>query len=178
MALPYVSGNWTFSAETQPTSTTTKSITLPNVNWSADYSLSDKMPSPKEELKTDTAMYYSDTTGTGLQRAALFSVGRKTVRNIYEDTEIPASARLPQLAGKKALEQYSKIYRATNSVSGQEMEFPLKGNFFVNAPMWSAIPKEVLDDFIADFVAHILASAADPSAYLFLALKGDLDFRS
>lgn len=178
MALPKTVGNWTFSAENSPTSSSTKQITLDVPDWSTDYSVQTKPVFPNESIDTaDETLYYGDISNGAVLPTAQLALGKKSVRSIYGNSTIPTINRLPSQAGVRALENYVKTYKVVNSVSGDEMEFQCKATSSITVPSWATVPKEVLEDFLLEYCSFLLASASNPSEYLLSILRGDLDLR-
>lgn len=138
MALPYVSGNWTFSPLHVDSVASPKQISVTNVSVPDEFNTSVTQINKNQKIDLDQALFYADHTGDGLVSPGNMTLGRKAVRNIYSATEVSASEQLPQKGGVRGYVNWAMYFKVANSVSGAEYVVPVPLTFAATIPTWSA----------------------------------------
>lgn len=134
--MQYTIGDWTVSSLTTDTVTTTKNITVPDLDYKADYSIS--KDSPEEAILINT-------TGASLTSPESIRYANTKISNVYVGSEIPTIQQHPIKGGVRTLCELRTTLSATNSVSGLEVELPLKGWVCLQVPTVNLVTKQAVE---------------------------------
>lgn len=133
--MQYSTGNWTVSSLVTDSNTETKNVAVPNLSWS-DYART--QDEPNEAI-------VANTTGLGINPPETVRFAYSKVTNVYSKTNIDAASRAPVQSGVQVMTEIKLNLRATNTVSGQEIELPFTGRLVLVIPHYMAVTEEAVD---------------------------------
>lgn len=126
----YTIGNWTVASLTTDTISTAKSLSLTDLDYTSDYSVS--KDGTEEAILTNI-------TGASLVSPEALRFGKTPIVDVYSGTDIPSISRLPAKGGVRTLCEVKFNLQAVNSVSGQEVLLPFKGWICLQLPTASVV---------------------------------------
>jgi hypothetical protein len=150
-----------------------KNYSIPDIDWEAEFSASSK-PKNRKPVN-DQEEYFVDTTGSALTPAGNLLVARSKVGNVYTNSEVDVTQRLPQTGGHKLYVQLEQRYSAVNSVSGAEYIFPVSGSLAITVPDATVVTSSALVDFIGYIVSCLFAKGSTTPDLAADIIQGDLD---
>lgn len=131
----YTVGNWTVTSLTTDTITAAKTISIPDLDYSADFVKTEDEP---------TEGKIANTTGSDLSSPEVIRYAKTAVADVYNNTNIAVSERLPVRAGVRTLNEVTLVLTATNSVSGAEIRIPLRGWCCFQIPTASVVTPDAV----------------------------------
>lgn len=148
---PYTIGNWTVSDLVADTITTPKNISVPDLKYATDYTT---VLDGAEEAKI------ANTTGPDLLSHENIRFARSEVTNIYTGVNSDSAMVLPQKKGVQVMCELSSVYRAANSVSGNEYDLPCKGRIVLRFPASTCVTEELVTDLLVRTIASTFGTGA------------------
>lgn len=147
----YTIGSWTVSSLYHDSLQDSKSLDLPDLSYSTDFSKSVDEPS---EAKID------NVTSTELTSPEQIRYATSKVSNIYNDTSTPAVSKMPNAAGVQNLVEINEVYRAVNSATGQEVDLPCKGRIVLRFPNNSVVTQALIQDLLVRTISAAFATGS------------------
>lgn len=134
--LSYTAGNWTVVGLTTDTISTAKTLTIKDLDFVHDFV---KIQDTADEAKL------ANVTSSALGVAETIRFAKSDVKNVYTNTTVGASNQMPVKSGIRTLVEVSTLVQATNSVSGEEYQIPVRAWTCVQVPTASFISEKVLE---------------------------------
>lgn len=134
-ALSYTTGNWTVTDLTTDTVTTPKTLTISDLDFAHDFVKT-------EESATEAKL--ANITGSALGSPETIRFAKSDVKNVYSNTPISLSNQMPVKTGVRTLVEVNTFIQATNGVSGEEYQIPIRAWTCVQVPTASIISDTVL----------------------------------
>lgn len=78
------------------------------------------------------------------------------VRNVYSGTNVDIACMPAMKKGVQTLVEINEVYRATNSVTGQEIDLPCKGRIVLRFPTHSCVTDALVKDLLYRTIAASL----------------------
>lgn len=143
----YTQANWTVKSLYTDSTSTAKTMSLPDLTYSSDYAKS--ADEPNEAIITNT-------TGGEISPMESIRYGTSVVQNVYSGTNIDIACMPSMKKGVQTLVEINEIYRATNSVTGQEIDLPCKGRIVLRFPTHSCVTADLVKDLLYRTIAASL----------------------
>lgn len=140
----YTKDNWTVSSLIDTSQIASKNIAIPDIDFATDY-----VKSSDEPMEAIIA----NTTGAEIGSAESIRYGSSIVNNIYTAAGVDASQTPANKKGVQTLVEVSTTYRATNTVTGQEIEIPCKGRIVLRFPTNSCVTDALVTDLLTRTIA-------------------------
>lgn len=166
MSLSYTVGNWSVASHEVDTITTPKNLSIPDLDYAVDYSVA-------SEKGNDTSI--TNTTGTALEPVEKLRYAKEKVNDIYRNTNTLKAAQLPSPIGARVLAEATEIISATNTVSGAEMEIPIRVWTCIESSTHNAVTGQALLWALKRHVAQLFQTGAVDEALLVELFRGDLN---
>jgi hypothetical protein len=115
--LNYTVGNWTVASHEVDTISATKTVAIPDLDFAHDFSVSAETAKGTDLL---------NTSGTALEPVERLRYFVDKVADIYRTTDVAAAAKLPSSAGKRISAENTEVLSLANSVSGAELDVPIR----------------------------------------------------
>lgn len=167
----YTTGSWKVSRQTQDTAVTGKenhTISLPVVNFSKDYAIR------SEETKQGSTCVLTNTTGDRLGTTEVIRYGSTLVDDVYK--RMPNFNVTPAQCsrthnGKQVLCEVRHLYKAENTVSGEELYLPALARLTVVLPDHPSVTSAMLDDIVKRLNASLFCTSQDATVSTYDRLK-------
>lgn len=167
--MQYTQGNWTVQDSVSGTSNEAFQIQV-NPGVRVHYA---------RKGGNDGELVLTNITGSGLLAAPeTVRYGKSAVADIYKGTDIPTGAQLPTKEGMRLLVEVKENLTASNSVSGTEVELPLKAWMVVQVPKSNIINGNAIHYAIQRLLSAICMGGDeewDAVQRFFNIAHGDLD---
>lgn len=164
--MSYTIGNWSVESLTTDSITTPKSLSIVDLSYAADYTVTEKSPS---EVRL------ANVTGGSLISPEQLRYGRSRVANVYNNTDVPETMMCNVRSGVRTLHEVKYLLKATNSVSGQELLLPMRGWMCLEVPTVDFITPSALEDLVKRTVAAAFATGSTDGSLVTDVARGDLD---
>lgn len=151
MSISYATGNWNVKSLYNDSIAATKSVTIPDLDYANDFSKVEDEPSEAR---------INNTSGTELTCPENIRFGVSAVKDIYSSSGIDVSSQLTARHGVQTLVEVKEIYRATNSVTGEEFDLPCVGRVVLRFPTVSCVTGELVSDLLQRTVAACFATGS------------------
>lgn len=149
--MQYTTGNWTVQSLYKDTLTTPKNLSLPDLSYATDYAKS--VDEPSEAV-------ISNITAQELIPAETIRFATQNVANVYNNTNVGAGSRLDNPTGKQILIGNTVFYRATNSVTGQEVLLPIPGHIVLKICTHPLVTTELIEDAMKRIISSAFATGS------------------
>jgi hypothetical protein len=166
MSLNYTVGDWTVKSNEVDSISTPKTLSLPDLSYSADYSVASS--SGKETR-------IINTTGATLEPVEKLRYAKERVADIYRTVDTLKANQLPSTIGTRVLGESIEILSADNSVSGAGYEIPIRTWTVMESSTHNAITGDALLWALLRHVAALFPTGSVTSAQLIKLFRGDLD---
>lgn len=133
--LSYTAGNWTVVDLIDDTIATGKTLTIPDLDYANDFV-------KVEDTATEAKL--ANITSPALGTAETIRYAKSDVKNVYTNTSVGASNQMPVKNGVRTLVEVNTLLSATNDVSGEEYQIPVRAWTCVQIPTASFITSDVL----------------------------------
>lgn len=161
----YTQSNWTVSSKYTDTIQTAKNIAVPDLSYATDF---------KKSVNGVDEAIIKNVTGSEITPMETIRYGSSVVSNIYTGTNTEPSCMAPSKKGVQTLVEISEVYRAVNTVTGDEIELPCKGRIVLKFPTHSCVKAELVQDLLTRTIAAALnKGSVDASRELAIA-RGSL----
>lgn len=168
--MSYTVGNWTIDLPVTDTISTPKNLPVPDLSYSADFSAGGT-PS----VQADQVQTIINTTGAQLLTAETIEYALSKLSNVYGGSGIPASLQADIKSGRKIVVKSRENLHAVNSVSGEEIIFPLDTWTVVRVPDLNLLTPTIVVDMVKRHVAAMLPTGAVTGGLLAELCRGDLN---
>lgn len=148
MAVSYTQGNWTVTSKVPDSTQTALTITAPQLDPSC-YAIS--MDEPDD-------VRYNDVTSSGLASSETLRYGRSDIKDVYSTDTTPSEFQMSGKAGEQALVELTTHYHATNSVSGAEVDIPLKTWVVVKCPTNELVTSKLVNDAMLKLIGMLFSN--------------------
>lgn len=164
MAMSYTVGNWTVVSHDVDTISDTKNIAVPDLDYQHDFT-----------VKTDSAnaTILLNTSGTALEPSEQLRYSRERVNDIYRNTQILKANQLPSPSGARILAEDTMRFSATNSVSGAELEAPIRVWTCIESSTHNVITGDALLYALKRHIAQLFQTGAVDADMLIQLFRGD-----
>jgi hypothetical protein len=166
MSLNYSVGNWTVASNEVDSISTTKSLALPDLDFSHDFSV---------VAGTSSESRLLNTSGTSLEPVEKLRYGRERVADIYRTIGTLKANQLPSPVGARVLAESTEILSASNSVSGAELEFPIRVWTCVESSTHNVVTGTALLWALKRHIASMFLTGQVDDEMLIRLFRGDLD---
>lgn len=136
---PYTIGDFTVSALYTDTLITPKDISVPDLDFAVDF---------KKTNDGASEAVIANITSPDLLSHENIRYARQDVSDVYNGVVIDSSMKFPNRRGVQVLAEISTVYRAVNSVSGDEYDLPCKGRIVLRVPAASCVTKALVEDLL------------------------------
>lgn len=164
--LNYTVGNWTVASHEVDTISAAKTVAIPDLDFAHDFSVS------AETAKGTTLLNTSGSSLTPVEQLRYF---KNAVSDVYRQTDIPASSRLPSGAGANVSAETLEILTLNNSVSGAELFAPIRIWTVVESTTHQAITGQALLWALLRHYAALFETGATNDNLLVKLFRGDTD---
>lgn len=166
MSLSYSVGSWTIVSHEVDTISTPKSLAVPDLDYSHDFSVSSEAANEVRLL---------NTSGTTLEPVERLRYAREKVSDIYRNTDTLRVNQLPSPIGVRILAENTEILSAANSVSGAELVFPIRVWTCIESSTHNVVTGEALLWALTRHIAQLFTTGAVSQDQLVRLFRGDLD---
>lgn len=166
MSLNYTVGNWTIVSNEVDTISAPKSLAIPDLDFAHDFSVVTDSASEARLL---------NTSGTALEPVEKLRYAKEKVNDIYRTVDTLKANQLPSPVGARVLAESTEILSATNSVSGQELNIPIRVWTVVESSTHNTITGQALLWALARHFAAMFGTGEVNSNMLVRLFRGDLD---
>lgn len=165
-----VIGPWTVTQAQSLTPTATcpnasKSITVGNFNYTADWTLAESVP--------DKTVYKS-TTGSGQESPAVLRVSIRPVANIYSNCLTKPAKLANTLGGTQINLLLEQTFTVSNSVSGEFGDIPLKFSATLTVPKHASITASLIKAYAIQAMGMLFSSDETSGDLIAKVFRGDL----
>lgn len=165
MAFSYTSGNWTVSAQTTDHVSTAKNVPVVDLDYAYDF---------VKAKESDNEAVLINTTGASLVSPESIRFAKTPVNDVYSGSDIPASRRSQTKGGVRTLSEVKFNLKAVNSVSGEEVEIPMRGWICLQVPLASVITAAAVQYLQRRTVAASLDTGVVTETRVVSLARGDL----
>jgi hypothetical protein len=165
-SLSYTIGNWTVASNESDTISTPKTLTIPDLDYASDFSLS--------QDKGKEAIILNVTGGT-LEPVERLRYAKEKVNDIYRTTETLKSNQLPSPIGARILAESLEIVKATNSINAAEYDIPLRVWTCVESSTHNAVTGAALLWALKRHFAAMFGTGVVTEDMLIALFRGDLN---
>lgn len=151
MSISYATGNWSVKSLYKDTITESKTLSIPDLDYANDFSKIEDEPS---EAKI------ANVSGSELTSPESVRFGVSAVKDIYSNSGVDTSSQLTTRHGVQTLVEVHEVYRATNSVTGQEYDLPCVGRVVLRFPTVSCVTGELVSDLLQRTVAACFSTSS------------------
>lgn len=166
MSLSYTTGNWTVESHEVDSISGTKNVAVPDLSYATDYSVTSN---------TGSEVRLMNTSGTALEPVERLRYGKDRVADIYRNLDTLKVSQLPSPVGIRLLAESTFILSATNSVTGQELEVPIRVWTCIETSTHNAITGEALEYATKRHIASLFATGSVDATMLTRMARGDLN---
>jgi hypothetical protein len=166
MSLSYTVGNWTVASHEVDTISTTKNIAVPDLDYAHDFSVAESGDSETKLL---------NVSGAALEPCERLRYAKERVADIYRYTPTLKTAQLPSPVGARVLAESTEILSAANSVSGADLNIPIRVWTCIESSTHNAVTGAALLWALKRHIASLLATGAVDEGQLVKLFRGDLD---
>lgn len=159
----YTSGDWTVSDQYTDAVATPKNISVPDLSYSADYVCT------KDEAQE---AIFVNTTSTDVRSHESIRFAASRVSNVYQGIEVASQA--PTKQGQQVMAEVIILYKAVNSVTGEEYEIPFKGRIVLRVPTQSYVTADLVQDGLNRTISAIFATGGVDETRAVNMIKGIL----
>lgn len=129
-------GNWSVVPNYTDTITSTKNLPLPDLDYAVDYSV-------RNQKNGETVII--NKTGASVAPIEMIRYAQSRVANVYEsglirDLNIAPSAQSNCAEGIKVYSEIATTFKATNTVSGEEITLPFRVSVAAVTPSTDIVP--------------------------------------
>lgn len=164
--LNYTVGDWTVASHEVDTISTPKTVAIPDLDFAHDFSVS------AETAKGTTLL---NTSGTSLNPVEQLRYFRNPVNDVYRQTQIPAAMQLPIKSGANVSAESLFVLSLANSVSGQELNVPIRLWTVLETIPHQAITDTALAWALARHISAMYETGKVDAALLVKLFRGDTD---
>ena len=143
----YTQANWTVESLYNDTTAQTKNVIVPTLDYPVDYHKTQDEP---------TEAIITNVTGDEITSMETIRYGTSVVNNVYAGTNIDVASMPSMKKGVQTLVEINEVYRATNSVTGQEIDLPCKGRIVLRFPTHSCVTDALVKDLLSRTIAASL----------------------
>jgi hypothetical protein len=166
--MSYTKGNWTIEPPYNDSISTPKSLSIPDMAWATDFSVGGT-----GSLTGDKTTVLTNVTGDNLIAQEVVELAHSRQNNVYSNTPIPTGLSAGIRSGRKVAVKDTVMYSATNSVSGEEILFPMTGWHVFIVPDLNLVPESLISDFVARQTALLYPTGGTGATLLKNLLRGD-----
>jgi hypothetical protein len=167
MAINYSVGNWTVASHEVDTISSTKQLALPDLDYAHDFSVVSESSQDGVRLQ--------NTSGTALESVERLRYSKERVADIYRNFATLKTAQLPSPVGARVLAESAEILTADNSVSGAELEIPIRVWTCIESSTHNAVTGEALLWALKRHIAALFSTGSVDADQLVKLFRGDLD---
>lgn len=164
--LNYTVGNWTVASHEVDTISTAKTVAIPDLDFAHDFSVSSESAKGTDLL---------NTSGTALEPVERLRYFRDKIADVYRQTDINVAAKLPSAAGVRVSAENTEILSLANSVSGAELNVPIRIWTCVESSTHQAITGQALLWALLRHFSALFATGATSDTMLVKLFRGDTD---
>lgn len=158
-------GNWTGeSLVDYDSSATPWTVSVPKAAWSSDYAVTDITP---------TSVKMQNSASSDMVVPEFVEFGRQPVANVYNGTSVPQNMQHSVKSGIRTLNKDVLLFKVTNSVSGQEVIFPITVNVTAVVPTMPLLTEAVVNWAVTRGLTTLFKDSNVP-ANIARQVKGDL----
>lgn len=161
----YTIGNWTVESQTADSISTAKNMSIPDLDYGKDFAVTTNVPAEA---------VLANLTGPSVLSPEQVRYAITKIQNVYQNTQIPAIAQHKIKSGVRTLSELKLNLKAVNSVSGEEIEIPLKGWLCLAIPNASIVTKQAIDYLLARTVGSALDTGSVDSSREVSIARNDL----
>lgn len=162
----YTTGNWTVSDLVTDSILTPKNVSVPDLDYDSDYAKT--MDEPDEAR-------ISNITSPDLSVHETIRFARSKVTNVYQNVDlVDASNVSPNKTGVQVMIELTVIYRAINSVTGEERDIPTKGRIVLRIPSVSYVTDAIIMDLFVRTVGAATKTGSTDQTRLVELVRGSL----
>lgn len=147
--MKYTTSNWTVSSLYNDTIQASKNIAVPDLDYAKDY---------KKSLDEPTEAAITNITGAEISSPEHIRIGATPVNNVYSGTGTELAAMSPSKKGVQTLVEINETYRATNTVTGEEIDLPCKGRIVLRFPTHSSVTEDMISDLLMRTISASFAT--------------------
>jgi hypothetical protein len=163
--MKYTNHNWSVESLYTDSIATPKTISIPDLNYPTDFKKSSDEPS--EAVITNI-------TGKDISPMENIRFGSTVVNNIYSGTKTDVSSMAPNKQGVQILVELSETFRATNTVTGTEIDLPCKGRVVLKFPTHSCVTEAMVQELLLRTIAASFAKGSNTSSRVVEIARGSL----
>jgi hypothetical protein len=164
--LSYTVGDWTVVSREVDTISSAKNISVPDLDYPVDYSVSADTPGKVELM---------NVSGTTLEPVERLKYACSVVPNIYHGLDTLDSEKLPTPKGKRPFVESLYLLSATNSVNGASVTVPLRYQTSCESSTMNLVTKQALTWGLYRHIAALLDTGSVDATLLVRLFRGDLD---
>lgn len=161
----YVIGDWAVKSLTTDTIATAKNISVTDLKYSTDFKRTVDEPAEAKVVNITSANILSPEE---------LRFGRKTIKNVYLNSNIDVSAQLPEKQGVQVMAELKFHLQATNSVSGLEADLPFTVRTVLYTPASSVVTSDAIKYALLRGVASCFATGSTNETRFVELIKGSL----
>lgn len=165
MSFPYTTGNWSVNKQTTDTIVALKNISVTDLKYSTDFGKSEDEPNEAVVRNTTSALMSSPEQ---------IRFGRKEVANVYAGTQIKTVNQPADRTGVQAMVEVKLNLKATNSVSGLEVDLPFTVRTVIIVPGASSVTDEAVDYALKRGIAALFCTGKTDSLRIKEIIRGSL----
>lgn len=163
--MKYTVGKWEVETMTTDSITTDKQLSVPDLDYANDYSVS-------KDAGSEAILI--NTTGASLMSPESIRYGHSKVSDVYNGSDIPALMRHPIRSGVRTLAEVRTTLSATNTVTGEVFELPLKGWICLQLPTVNLITNEAVSMLLLRTIAAAFNTGSIDATREIEIARGDL----
>lgn len=166
MAVNYTQGNWTVTSKVPDSTKTAIDVKLPRLDTSTYAIVTDE---PND-------VRYEDTNSSGLASCEQLRFGRTDIKDVYSTDTTPFEYQMTGRAGEQALVELTTHYHATNSVSGAEVDVPIKTWLVIKCPTSELVTANVVEDAVFKLMGTLFGDSGTTVSRLTDIIRGKMRF--
>lgn len=164
--MSYTTGNWTVTSQQTDTIATAKTLSIPDMSYAANFAVTSDEPG---ECKL------ANITGSALLPVENLRYGRTVIANVYANTEVPASSQLEVKTGVRILVESAEQLHAVNSVSGKEVDVPVRAWLCVQVPTAGIVGDKAIEHAVGRCLGAMFSTGTVTTARLEACARGSVN---
>jgi hypothetical protein len=164
--LSYTVGDWTVVSREVDTISTAKNISVPDLDYPVDFSVSSDVPGKVELM---------NVSGTSLEPVERLKYARSVVPNIYHGLDTLDAEKLAAVKGVRPFIESLFLLSASNSVTGQTVVVPQRWQTSVETTTMNLMTAQALLWGMLRHFSALMGTGSVDASLLVRLFRGDLD---
>lgn len=164
--LSYTVGDWTVVSREVDTISTAKNLSIPDLDYPVDFSVSSETPGKVELM---------NVSGTTLEPVERLKYARSVVPNVYHGLDTLDASKIPSPKGVRPFVESLFLLSATNSATGADYVVPMRFQTSCETTTMNLMTSQALLWGLLRHFAAMFGTGSVDASLLVRLFRGDLD---